>query len=102
MLQALGFLERAHIDDQRWQFSSEGTPQLMRGTQRVLALKCGLVGWTNFGDVAFSVAPGSIAGVSRPRPTDECLARIDLATQDELAEEILNASKLSDDDRKNS
>lgn len=102
LLRPLSFLERAYVDDESWQFSGDGTAQLMRGTRRRLALLGGLVGWSNFDGVPFVTEKANVGGVTAERPTEATIERIPLDVQQELAEAILDASKLSDGDRKNS
>lgn len=102
LLRPLSFLERAHIDDVSWQFNDSGTAQLMRGTRRRLVLLCGLVGWSNFDGVPFVAEKSTVVGVAADRPTEDSMDRIPLDVQNELVDAILDASKLSDADRKNS
>lgn len=83
--------------------------QVMRGEQRLLALKLALVGWENFADADGAPAkwevqkgPRTICGFECMDPvTDAALEQLSIADYTEIAEEILRTAVLSEDDVKN-
>lgn len=92
------------------QVSIDGqTATLLRGQQRHSALKAGLKGWENFctadgAPVVFATDKGDrmVHGVAvHNPPSDESLEMIPMAEYEEIADAILNANRLTDDDRKN-
>jgi hypothetical protein len=92
------------------QVSIDGqTATLLRGQQRHSALKAGLKGWENFATAdgapaVFATDKGErlVHGVTvHNPPSDESLEMIPIADYEEIADAILNANRLNDDDRKN-
>lgn len=73
----------------------------MRGTERRLVLKCGLLGWDGF-PAPFEVSREQVAGETRDVASDATLERLDVELLQELVDAIHAASRLQDDDRKNS
>lgn len=111
VLRGLSVEERAIYADQGVKriVHSDGTASWSTdvGTQQLLLLRAGLIGWENFNDqagtpVPFEKGPECTVLGRRCTPiSDASLERLDPSWHEELARAVLNLNTLKEADRKN-
>ena len=100
--------ERTSIRDRAVSMDQDtGEVTTKNGTQALLAVQCGLVGWRNFRDASgnevecvLEEKARTIAGVKRRPPTDASLDRLRTSDLQALAKLIMEDNSLDADDTK--